>query len=95
MATYTVNITTLAEIAGEMGRISSNIQGILANLDNGTAQNLSEWTSAARDAYNVAKAKWDAAAQDMVAQAGNAQASLAAIGDNYQTAEQRGAALWS
>ncbi|HEY6494973.1 MAG TPA: WXG100 family type VII secretion target [Trebonia sp.] len=94
MTTYTVNISTVAEIAGEMGQISSNIQGILSHLDDGTAQNLAEWTSSARDAYNAAKAKWDVAAQDMVAQSANAQNSLAAIGDNYQQAEQSGAALW-
>jgi WXG100 family type VII secretion target len=95
MTTYSVNISMLAEIAGEMGKISSNIEGMLSSLDNGTAQSLSEWTSTARDAYNVAKAKWDTAAQDMVVQAANAQSSLASIGDNYQQAEQRGSALWS
>jgi|HubBroStandDraft_3_1064219.scaffolds.fasta_scaffold16139_2 WXG100 family type VII secretion target len=95
MTTYTVNITTLGEIAGEMAQISTNIQGMLADLDNGTAQNLAEWTSAARDAYNVAKAKWDAAAQDMVAQSVNAQNCLVSIGGNYQQAEQAGTALWS
>jgi len=95
MTTYTVNISTVAEIAGEMGRISSNIQSMLSNLEEETAKNLAEWTSTARDAYNVAKAKWDAAAQDMVAQAANAQAALAAIGDNYQQAERQGSAMWS
>ena len=94
MTTYTVNISQLAEIAGEMGQIAQNIRGDLEDLDNASMQNLSEWTSAARDAYNVAKAKWDAAAADMVTQAANAQASLATIGSNYQQAEQVGMSLW-
>jgi WXG100 family type VII secretion target len=94
MTTYTVNINQLAEIVGEMQQITKNIQGYLAELDNAALQNLSEWTSSARDAYNIAKAKWDHAATEMVAQAGIAQASLSSIGGNYQQAEQVGASLW-
>jgi WXG100 family type VII secretion target len=94
MTTYSVNISQLAEIAGEMGTIASNIQGHLEELDSASAQNLSEWTSAARDAYNEAKAKWDAAAAGMVSQARNAQTSLASIGSNYQQAERVGMSLW-
>jgi WXG100 family type VII secretion target len=94
MTTYSVNINQLAEIAGEMGQIAGNIQANLEELDSASLQNLSEWTSAARDAYNVAKAKWNSAAQGMVTQAKNAQASLAAIGSNYQQAERVGTSLW-
>lgn len=94
MTTYTVNVSQLAEIAGEMGQIARNIQSHLEELDNASLQNLAEWTSAARDAYNAAKAKWDAAAADMVTQAANAQASLATIGGNYQQAERVGMSLW-
>jgi WXG100 family type VII secretion target len=94
MATYTVNMGNVQEVASEMGAIASYIQGLLEDLDNGTMQNLSEWTSSARDAYNVAKAKWDAAAQDMSVQAQNAQASLSNINDNYANAERTGLGLW-
>jgi uncharacterized protein YukE len=77
-----------------MGAIASYIQGLLEDLDNGTLQNLSEWTSSARDAYNTAKQKWDAAAADMARQAANAQGSLGNINDNYANAEYQGLGLW-
>jgi WXG100 family type VII secretion target len=94
MATYTVNMSNVQEVAAEMGAIASYIQGLLEDLDNGTLQNLSEWTSSARDAYNTAKKKWDAAAADMARQAANAQGSLGNINDNYANAEYQGLGLW-
>jgi WXG100 family type VII secretion target len=94
MATYTVNMSNVQEVVSEMGSIATYIQGLLEDLDNGTLQNLAEWTSSARDAYNVAKAKWDAAAADMSQQATNAQMSLSSINDNYANAEFQGLGLW-
>jgi WXG100 family type VII secretion target len=94
MATYTVNMGNVQEVAAEMGSIANYISGLLEELDNGTMQNLSEWTSSARDAYNVAKAKWDAAAADMSVQASNAQNSLGSINDNYANAEYQGLGIW-
>jgi WXG100 family type VII secretion target len=94
MATYTVNMSNVQEVVAEMGSISTYIQGLLEDLDNGTLQNLAEWTSSARDAYNQAKAKWDAAAADMSQQAKNAQMSLSSINDNYANAEFQGLGLW-
>jgi WXG100 family type VII secretion target len=94
MATYTVNMSNVQEVAAEMGSIAQYIQGLLEDLDNGTKQNLAEWTSSARDAYNQAKAIWDSAASDMVVQATNAQNSLGNITDNYANAEYQGLGLW-
>jgi WXG100 family type VII secretion target len=94
MATYTVNMSNVQEVAAEMGAIASYIQGLLEDLDNGTLQNLAEWTSSARDAYNSAKQVWDRAAADMVVQANNAQNSLGSITDNYAQAEYQGMGLW-
>jgi WXG100 family type VII secretion target len=94
MATYTVNMSNVQEVAAEMGSIAKYIEGLLSDLDNGTKQNLAEWTSSARDAYNQAKQIWDNAASDMVVQAANAQASLSSIHDNYANAEYQGLGLW-
>lgn len=94
MATYTVNMSNVQEVASEMGAIAKYITGLLSDLDNSSKQNLSEWTSSAREAYNVAKAKWDAAAADMSVQASNAQNSLSSINDNYANAEYQGLGLW-
>jgi WXG100 family type VII secretion target len=94
MTTYTVNMSNVQEVAAEMGAIAASIQALVEDLDNGTKQHLAEWTSSARDAYNVAKAKWDAAAADMSVQAKNAQMSLSSINDNYANAEYQGLGLW-
>jgi WXG100 family type VII secretion target len=95
MATYALNISNVQEIADEMGAIARYIQGLLEDLESGTAQSLAEWTSSARDSYNTAKAAWDKAAADMVTQACNAQGSLSSITNNYALAEYQGMGLWS
>ncbi|MBS2539425.1 WXG100 family type VII secretion target [Catenulispora sp. NF23] len=95
MATYTVNMSNVQEIATQMGAISKYIQNLLTELDDGTKQNLAEWTSDAQQAYAVAKAIWDQKAQDMAVQAVAAQNSLSQINDTYANAEYQGLGLWS
>jgi uncharacterized protein YukE len=95
VTTYVVDMTNVAFVADEMGRIANNLNGILEDLDCATKQHLTEWTSHARDQYNAAKKVWDRKAADMVVQAANAQASLGAITDNYALAEYQGLGLWS
>jgi len=94
MATYTVNMSNVQEVAGQMGVIARYIQTMLTDLDDASKQNLAQWTSDARDAYNVAKAKWDAAAAQMVEQAARAENSLTQINDSYANAEYQGLGLW-
>jgi len=94
MVTYAVNVSNVQEVADEMGAIARYINGLLEGLDDGTKQNLAEWAGPAREAYDVAKAKWDAAAADMSVQANSAQNSLSLIVDNYANAEYQGLGLW-
>jgi len=94
MTTYTVQMSNVQLVAEEMGKIASSIQGLVEELDSSTAQSLAEWTSSARDVYNQARAKWDAAANDMAVQAANAQNSLSQINDSYANAETTGMGLW-
>jgi WXG100 family type VII secretion target len=95
MTTYTVQMSNVQLVAEEMGKIASYIQSLVEELDNSTAQSLAEWTSSARDVYNQARVKWDAAANDMAVQATNAQNSLSQITDSYANAETQGMGLWS
>jgi WXG100 family type VII secretion target len=94
MATYTVNMSNVQEVAAQMGVIASRIQQLLGDLDNGSRQHLAEWTADSQQAYYVAKAQWDAKAADMAVQATNAQASLTNINDAYANAEYQGLGLW-
>jgi len=95
MTTYTVNMDNVAAIAEEMGAIANYIQGLIEDLDNGTRQNLAEWTSVCQTVYANTKASWDTAAQDMAFQATQAQNSLGQITDAYANAEYQGMGLWS
>lgn len=94
MATYTVNMSNVQEVASQMGVLATHIQNMLADLDDGTKQSLSEWTSDAREAYNLAKAQWDQAAADMARQATKAQGTLSEINNSYANAETQGLGLW-
>ena len=73
MTTYTVNMNAVSSVAEEMGTIASQIQSLIEELDSSTQSSLAEWTSTARDVYNQARAKWDAAASDMAVQASRAE----------------------
>jgi WXG100 family type VII secretion target len=94
MATYTVNMSNVQEVAQEMNTISQQLQTMLSDLNTQVQANLSQWSSAARDAYTTAQTKWNAAAQDMSVQAAKASASLSSINDNYSNAESQGLGLW-
>jgi WXG100 family type VII secretion target len=94
MATYTVNMSNVQEVAAQMGVIATHIRSLLTDLDDGTKQHLAEWTADSQQAYYVAKAQWDAKAADMSVQATNAQSSLGSINDAYANAEYQGLGLW-
>ncbi|GAA4794603.1 WXG100 family type VII secretion target [Streptomyces ziwulingensis] len=94
MPTYTVNMSQVEYVIGEMDAISKKIQSALTELDDSAKMHLSEWTSDARATYNVAKAKWDAAAAEMVTLAQNATLSLGHINDSYHSGERNGVNLW-
>jgi WXG100 family type VII secretion target len=94
MATYTVNMSNVQEVAAQMGVISQHIQQLLSELDDGSKMHLAEWTSDSQQAYYAVKAVWDAKAADMAVQAGNAMNSLSNINDAYANAEYQGLGLW-
>jgi WXG100 family type VII secretion target len=94
MATYSVSFEKMDFVHSEMESITKQIQQTLADLDDESKQRLAEWTTDARDAYNRAKAKWDAAAADMQRQALAAQVALGQIGDSYRGGESTGLQIW-
>jgi len=94
MATYTVNMSNVGEVAAQMGVLANYITSILSNLDNDTKMNLAEWEADSQQAYAAAKAIWDAKAYDMSIQATAAQNALININDAYANAEYQGLGLW-
>ncbi|MEU2778028.1 WXG100 family type VII secretion target [Streptomyces sp. NPDC007162] len=95
MTTYQVSFEQMEFVGGEMDAITQQIQRTLTDLDDGSKQSLAEWSSDARDAYNIAKAKWDAAAAEMQKQAVAARQALGHIDDYYQHGEKYGTQIWN
>ncbi|MFG2828506.1 WXG100 family type VII secretion target [Streptomyces sp. NPDC048434] len=94
MTTYSVSHNQMEFVGGEMDDINRLIQDTLTNLNDTAQQSLAQWESGARDAYNIAKAKWDAAAQQMHQQAMTARKSLGEIDGLYTQGEKYGVSLF-
>jgi WXG100 family type VII secretion target len=94
MTTYTVQMEQVDYIVGEMQSITQQIQSTLQQLDDQSKNDLANWTSAAQTTYAETKAKWDAAAADMQAMAGQATSSLGTINEYYANGEREGVNLW-
>ncbi|MEU9348160.1 WXG100 family type VII secretion target [Streptomyces sp. NPDC048278] len=94
MTTYQVGLEQMEFVGGEMDSITKQISQALTDLDDGSKQSLAQWSSDARDAYNSAKAKWDAAAAAMQAQAAAATQALGHIDGFYTHGEKYGVSLW-
>jgi WXG100 family type VII secretion target len=94
MTTYEVSFSQMEFVAGEMDTITKNIQQMISNLDDSSKQRLAEWSSDARETYNIAKAQWDAAAEAMQQQSRAATAALGTITEHYVHGEKYGVNLW-
>jgi uncharacterized protein YukE len=77
--TYTFNFSLAEGTCSDMASITSSIHAMLTDLEQEVQGSLPEWTTEARDAYNVSKAKWDAAAAKMPEALGRVQLALAEI----------------
>ena len=94
MATYSVNMTNVQEIATQMGVVSNQVKNLLDELTNNTQSHLAEWSADSRVAFQNAKQIWDQKAADMAMQATAAQNALGQINDTYANAEYQGLGLW-
>ncbi len=94
MTTYTVSHQQMEFVGGEMDAIAKSIHTTLTNLEAAANQSLAHWSSDARDAYNVAKRKWDAAAAQMQQQAQTAVQALGTVDSYYTSGENYGVSLW-
>jgi WXG100 family type VII secretion target len=78
-----------------MAGVTRSIQNQLVELDSQVRGSLQEWTSDAREAYNVSKATWDAAAAKLPEALSRAEHALGEITSSYNQAEKAGANMWS
>ncbi|MGF1662898.1 MAG: WXG100 family type VII secretion target [Kineosporiaceae bacterium] len=82
--------TTAADIQGSAGRI----RGRLDQLDSELAPLRSDWTGAASEAYQVAKAEWTKAITDMQQVLTQLGAAVSASNTEYQATERANQSRW-
>lgn len=95
MSSYSFNFMLADETLDHMNRINSTITSELADLEHQVEAHLAEWDGAVKDAYWDAKAKWNAAAQQMPVALEAGRNTLYNISDGYGSAEQRWQQIWA
>jgi len=87
-----VNHAGLDTAAEDLGRAVKNIDDRLNRLESELAPLRSDWTGNAQQAYEVAKAKWDGAMQEMRNLLQDTSNTVHQSNAEYKAADQRGAA---
>jgi 6 kDa early secretory antigenic target len=87
-----VNHAGLDTAAEDLGQAVKSIDDRLNRLEGELAPLRSDWTGNAQQAYEVAKAKWDGAMQDMKTLLADTSNTVSQSNAEYKAADQRGAA---
>ena len=87
-----VNHAGLDTAAEDLSQAVKSIDDRLNRLEGELAPLRSDWTGNAQQAYQVAKAKWDGAMQDMKSLLADTSATVHQSNAEYKAADQRGAA---
>jgi early secretory antigenic target protein ESAT-6 len=87
-----VNHAGLDTAAEDLGQAVKSIDDRLNRLEGELAPLRSDWTGNAQQAYEVAKAKWDGAMQDMKSLLADTSNTVTQSNAEYKAADQRGAA---
>ena len=87
-----VNHAGLDTAAEDLGQAVKAIDDRLNRLEGELAPLRSDWTGNAQNAYEVAKAKWDGAMQDMKSLLADTSNTVHQSNAEYKAADQRGAA---
>lgn len=95
MTSYSANLPALPDIVHELEVIDAQLKTTLTQLEESAATTLAHWTHEAKDAYRLAKQKWDAAADQMPLQAKQAAMALSEIHSAYTHGEKFGVGLWN
>jgi WXG100 family type VII secretion target len=87
-----VNHADLDAAADDLRRTVNAIDDRLSRLEQELAPLRSDWTGNAQQAYQTAKAKWDAAMQEMKTLLAETGSTVTQSNQEYMAADQRGAA---
>jgi WXG100 family type VII secretion target len=91
---YDFNFPQAQNTNAAMNNATRQLQEILENLDSEVRTSLARWESDARDAYNISKAKWTAAANRMPLILASGATALGNVNETLTGAEKFGRNLW-
>lgn len=95
MSDYTMaQFGALQQGEGDFAQIYAQLTSAIDTLDGQLRTNLAEWDGAARNAYYVAKAQWDAAEANMAQVLTNLRGVVGEANVNYTSTEAANARLW-
>lgn len=94
MSNYRFNFQVADYTLDGMHAINTQIRQALDDVQSIAEGSLADWTGDAREHYTLAKAAWNAAANEMTGHLDNARATLLNISDNYGATEQRARQIW-
>jgi early secretory antigenic target protein ESAT-6 len=80
--------------AADIQSSANQIEGRLDQLESELAPLRSDWTGAASESYQQAKAKWDAAMRDMKALLADVGMAVTQSNSDYQSTENANQARW-
>jgi WXG100 family type VII secretion target len=85
---------SLAQGEADFARIYAQVQQTTQTLESQLNASLDQWDGAAKEAYAVARAKWQAAEANMAAVLNNLRVVAGEANVNYQATEASNAGLW-
>jgi WXG100 family type VII secretion target len=96
MSEYTRAVfSSLAQGEADFARIHAQVQQTTQTLEGQLNTTLDQWDGNAKEAYAVARAKWQAAEANMAAVLLNLRAVAGEANVNYQATEASNAGLWA
>jgi uncharacterized protein YukE len=95
MAEYSMNYASSLGVADEIRGITGNIKTLLAQVEEDVLKHNQDWTDEARNQFDISRAKWNKAAENMALLLGKSEAALQEMIQATQRGERDGASLWS
>lgn len=89
-----VNAGAMQQGIGDLQTAYTGTDSTLTDLEQQLEASLAQWDGAAREAYTVAKSKWDQAANHMSQVIQKMQTTLTSISDNYDSNERNIEGSW-
>ena len=94
MSSFRINFPSVVTFNEQLAQTTKTIESSLSEMDANLQQYLSTWEGTTVDAYNQAKAQWNAALGQMHQSLNAGNQTIANISDNFQTTERGLTSSW-